>query len=63
MAGRMGWNGRIQTNEALVLAAASFLVAPMAAVLPFMLSGMPVVDANFETISERWEPEHSLKTP
>ena len=51
IAGRLGWNGRIQTNEAVVLAATSFLVAPMAAVLPFMLAGMSAVDAVFETIS------------
>jgi len=51
IAGRLGWNGRIQTNEAVVLAATSFLVAPMAAVIPFMLAGMSAVDAVFETIS------------
>lgn len=51
MAGRLAWKGRIQNNEALVLAAASFLVAPMAAVAPFMMTGMSAVDAVFETIS------------
>jgi trk system potassium uptake protein TrkH len=51
LAGRLEGGRRIQTNEALVLAASSFLVAPAAAVIPFSLSGLPPVDAVFEAVS------------
>lgn len=42
----------IQTNEAMVVAAAIFVLAPFTAVVPFMLSTrVPLVDAFFEAVS------------
>ncbi|MGD1967532.1 MAG: potassium transporter TrkG [Desulfobacterales bacterium] len=42
---------RLQTNEAMVVSALIFLIAPLAAVWPTMASGLGFLDALFETIS------------
>jgi trk system potassium uptake protein TrkH len=43
---------RIQTNEAMVVAAAAFVLAPLGAIAPFMISAhMGFLDALFEAVS------------
>jgi len=42
---------RIQTNEAMVITALAFLLAPMVMTWPTMASGLSFTDALFETIS------------
>ena len=43
---------RIQTNEAMVVAASVFVLAPLGAVAPFMISSdMGLLDALFEAVS------------
>lgn len=42
---------QVQANEAIVIAASMFLVAPLAMAYPFMQAGLPLADALFEAVS------------
>lgn len=48
---RLSTPKRIQTNEAMVVTALAFLLAPMVMTWPTMASGLGFLDALFETIS------------
>ncbi|MEJ2469852.1 MAG: potassium transporter TrkG [Desulfuromonadales bacterium] len=48
---RIRTHGRMQMNEAMVIAAAVFLVVPLAAAVPLTTHGMAFLDAWFETVS------------
>jgi trk system potassium uptake protein TrkH len=43
--------GNLQNNEALVLSAAIFIIAPLIAAIPLHLSGLQLSDAVFEAVS------------
>lgn len=43
--------GHMQMNEAMVLAAAVFLLIPLVATIPQICAGIPFIDAWFETVS------------
>ena len=48
---RIRVRGHMQMNEAMVLAAAVFLLIPLLAAIPQVCAGIPFVDAWFETVS------------
>jgi trk system potassium uptake protein TrkH len=43
--------GQMQMNEAMVLTALVFITVPLITALPLMVSGIPFIDALFETVS------------
>lgn len=44
-------HGHIQMNEAMVLTTLVFIMVPLIATIPLLISGTPFVDALFETVS------------
>ena len=49
--GRVKISGRMQMNEAMVLAALVFLGVPLIMATPLVVNGTPFIDAFFETVS------------
>lgn len=48
---RIKTHGHMQMNEAMVLVALVFIVVPLITAIPLLISGIPFIDALFETIS------------